>query len=77
MNEELKVHVVVYTDPWTHCECETDCCGVDDKEVIGVAISEELAEDIISKEMCIRGKREDFDIKEFDLKSGCGVVIVE
>jgi len=64
----MKVYIIVYVDPYTHGECEGDCCGTMDKEIKGVASTRPKAEELIARYLKrISYQREDFEIDEVEL----------
>jgi len=63
-----KIYVVVYHDPYAHSECSSCCCGAETTQVMGVATSREMAENLIeSYQKRVNYDREDFEIEEFEL----------
>ena len=69
---QTKIYVIVYHDPWAHCECPSGCCCAETTNVEAVTTSKEKAEEWITNHLKVMTcyHRKDFDIEEITLNEG-------
>jgi hypothetical protein len=75
-NNEIKAYVVIYWET-EYLETCTNSYPYNSKKIIGVAISRELAQEIVKEDAGTLRKYFDYDIEEFTLEAGSGTVIIE